>query len=185
MSTTQQIGISPPSGQVDVVEAKVVADACATGSNIAEDGLMTPMTYESEENDEREIHWTPKLSVGIAEVDTQHQRMIGIYNLIVSIGRTGERKKMAELLEELGNETFAHFQYEEMLMSEAGYEQIRAHKEEHSRLLNELGEQVEDWRSRHISASELARFMYRWLIRHIVTTDVPMGRELTREFLRI
>lgn len=185
MSTTQQIGISPPSGLVDTTETKVTVDECATESGVVEDSLVTLMAHESEENEERGIHWTPKLSVGIAEVDTQHQRMIGIYNLIVSIDITGERKNMAELLEELGNETFAHFQYEERLMLEAGYEQIREHKEEHSKLLNELGEQVEDWRSRRISASDLARFMYRWLIRHIVTTDVPMGRELTREFLRI
>lgn len=185
MSTTQQIGISPPSGLVDMIEAKVTIDKRTTESGVVEDGLVTPMSCESEENDERGIHWAQKLSVGIAEIDKQHQRMIGIYNLIVSVGITGERKKMAELLEELGNETFAHFQYEETLMLEAGYEQIREHKEEHSKLLNELGEQVDDWRSRRISASELARFMYRWLMRHIVTTDVPMGRELTREFLRI
>lgn len=185
MGTTQQIGISPPGELVDMTEAKAAADGCATESDVVEDGLTTLMACEDEENEERGIHWNPKLSVGIAEVDTQHQRMIGIYNLIVSIGITGERKKMAELLEELGNETFAHFQYEERLMLEAGYEHIREHKEEHARLLNELGEQVEDWRSGRIPASELARFMYRWLIRHIVTTDVPMGRALTREFLRI
>lgn len=125
-----------------------------------------------------EIKWTKGIAVGIEEIDADHQKLIAIYNNVIWAEKARDRKQVASLLEELGNQTEAHFRREENLMKNYSYPSIATHQAEHKRLLEELDYEIEDWRTDRISSSLLVWFMYGWLLRHIVTEDIPLATAL-------
>lgn len=127
------------------------------------------------------IVWTSKLEVGVATIDAEHRAMVERYNAIVDASQSRDRKRITSLLEQLGNTTAAHFEAEEALMMQVDYAHAHDHRKAHQELLKEFGHQVDDWLANHISADFLCRFMYRWLVRHIVTADKPLGEAIKRQ----
>jgi hemerythrin len=127
------------------------------------------------------VVWTSKLNVGVEAIDAGHRAMVELFNSIIDCTPSNDRTQLAALLEQLGNVTAAHFETEEKLMDQFGYEDTAAHKNEHQKLLQEYGNQVDDWRENHISSVFLCRFMYRWLLRHVVTTDKHLGEAIQRQ----
>ena len=124
------------------------------------------------------IVWSGKLDVGVAVIDAEHRALVVLYNSIIDASTSRDRIRLAELLEQLGNDTAAHFETEDQLMAQFGYEDAAAHRKEHQDLLHEYGHQVEDWRANHISSEFLCRFMYRWLLSHVITADKPLGKAI-------
>ena len=127
-----------------------------------------------------QIVWTHKLDVGIASIDADHRAMVELYNAIVDASQSHDHERISTLLEQLGNLTAADFEAEDKLMSQVGYAHAHEHREEHQELLREYGHQVDDWRANQISADFLCRFMYRWLRRHILVADRPLGKAIQR-----
>ena len=126
------------------------------------------------------IVWSSKLDVGVAVIDADHRALVELYNSIIDASASRDRIRLAQLLEQLGNTTAAHFETEDKLMVQFGYEDAAAHRKEHQELLHEYGHQVEDWRENHISSELLCRFMYRWLLRHVIAADKPLGKAIQR-----
>lgn len=127
------------------------------------------------------IAWTSKIAVGIETIDAGHRSMIALYNDILVASKSGDKTKLATLLEQLGNATAAHFQSEEQLMSGFHYELAATHTGQHRRLLDEFAHQVDDWRKNHISAALLCRFMHSWLLRHIAASDLPLAKAIHQQ----
>lgn len=130
------------------------------------------------------VVWSSKFDVGVEAIDAGHRAMVELYNSIIDLTPSNNRTQLATWLELLGNTTAAHFDTEEKLMAQFNYEDAAAHKNEHRKLLQEYGHQVEDWRENHISSVFLCRFMYRWLLRHIVTTDRHLGEAIQLQSVR-
>lgn len=124
------------------------------------------------------IVWSGKLDVGVAVIDAEHRALVALYNSIIDASTSRDRTRLAGLLAQLGHDTAAHFETEDQLMAQIGYEDAAAHRKEHQDLLHEYGHQVEDWRANHISSELLCRFMYRWLLRHVITADKPLGKAI-------
>lgn len=127
------------------------------------------------------IFWTEKVAVGIEENDAGLRIIFALFNAILEARKSTDKRRLASLLEQLGDETAAHFQNEEMLMVKFGYEQTATHQEEHQKLLEEFANQVDDWRAGHISAELLCRFMHRWLLRHVAVLDTPLSEAIRRQ----
>lgn len=117
------------------------------------------------------IVWTNKLNIGVAAIDAEHRALVAVCNSILDVNRSRDSAELAPLMEQLGDLTAAHFETEEKLMAQFGYAHAVEHRKEHLDLLQEYGHQVQDWRANRISANFLCRFMYRWLVQHIMTTD--------------
>ena len=126
------------------------------------------------------VSWSDKYSVGVALIDAEHHALINLYNSILSVGISGNDAELPILLEQLGNATASHFESEEKLMAQFDYAHAAQHRLDHQALLDEYGRQVDDWRNRHISAELLCRFMYRWLLRHVIAADMPLGEAINR-----
>jgi hemerythrin len=131
-----------------------------------------------EERRWRPIVWSPAIEVGVEAIDDGHRGLIELYNLDREASQLKDRAWTGVLLERLGNATAAHFAVEESLMSGIDYQHAATHQEEHRKLLEEFADQVDDWRDRHNSAELLCRFLYAWLLRHIVAMDIQLGRAL-------
>ena len=131
-----------------------------------------------EERRWRPIVWTPNLEVGVEVMDSGHRGLIELYNSIRDASQLKDRAWTALLLERLGNATTAHFHDEETLMLGINYAHAAVHKDEHRMLLEEFAHQVDEWRDRHNSAELLCRFLYGWLLGHIVAMDIQLGEAI-------
>lgn len=126
------------------------------------------------------VSWSDDYSVGVELIDAEHHALVDLYNSILSVSKSGTNAELAILLEQLGNVTASHFESEEKLMAQFDYAQAAQHRIDHEKLLTEYAHQVDDWRNRHISAELLCRFMYRWLIRHVIASDMALGETINR-----
>lgn len=131
-----------------------------------------------EERRWRPIVWTPNLEVGVESIDSGHHILIDLYNSIRDASQLKDRAWTGVLLERLGNATASHFHDEETLMASISYPRVAVHKEEHRKLLEEYAHQVDEWRDHHNSAELLCRFLYGWLLRHIVALDIQLGKAI-------
>lgn len=126
------------------------------------------------------IVWTEKHLVGVDIIDAEHRALIEMFNSILAVSKSHNQAELAILLEQLGDATAAHFASEESLMAQFDYAHAAQHRIDHQKLLDEFGHQVDDWRNRHISAELLCRFMYRWLLRHVLASDMALGEAINR-----
>jgi hemerythrin len=83
--------------------------------------------------------WNRDMSVGVAEVDVEHQlqaRLVEALRDAVAGGR--DRAVLGELLQRIEDTSNVHFMSEELLMRLHAWERYEPHTEEHRRLLEEL-----------------------------------------------
>jgi hemerythrin-like metal-binding protein len=119
------------------------------------------------------INWTNQLSIGIAAVDSQHQRLVELVNsLFDSLSAGNASTVMPEIKQELIKYTKIHFRFEEELMQRNGYPKIDEHKAEHNKLVSEVEIMEKKFKSGN---SELVKFLKQWLVEHIKLADKEYG----------
>ncbi len=127
------------------------------------------------------IRWTKALSVGIADVDAQHQELFRRARAFAD-GLAGRSpREVGLLLSYLRAYAVTHFDEEEEVMRAAGYPRLRNHKAEHDRFMRDLlkmSRQQEKRRGPGVAPAELARWLEDWLVEHVSTTDGAMARFL-------
>lgn len=132
------------------------------------------------------LQWRDDLNVGIDFIDTDHQKLAELLIELSGLLRPGEAQVAAlEKLDEIIEFTRQHFRLEERLMMESDYDQFEQHKQTHEKLLREivtrrqkLTEGDEDVRR------EITGFLERWLMGHIVDSDMQLGAYLKRRMTK-
>ena len=128
----------------------------------------------------KDIAWGNMLSIGIDEVDDDHRKLVGLFN-ILNHSVTGEDAPvyLTAVLEELINYTAWHFSHEERLMLKYGYEEYAKHKAEHRKLIKSAKElQLKILLAGNLVEDEDMEFLECWLSEHILTADMRMGSYL-------
>ncbi len=124
------------------------------------------------------IEWKKEFSVGVAEVDHEHQELIALINeLHHVIQANGGRNQVLETLGEIFAQISSHFALEEKMMRESRYPALAEHKEDHETLLDELRnimDDVEDDGS--YDELRLADDLERWFTVHFNTHDARLHR---------
>jgi hemerythrin-like metal-binding protein len=130
----------------------------------------------------KDIVWGEILSVGVDEIDEDHRKLVGIFNILNHAVQTGESPEyLAATLEELINCTVWHFSHEERLMLKYRYPETAEHKAEHRDLIKSAQElQQELLRADKTVADEHIVFLERWLTEHILTADGRLGTYLSQ-----
>ena len=129
------------------------------------------------------ITWSNMLSTGIGEQDNQHKKLIEMINQLNDAMQAGKGSEvLGKVLSELVNYTVFHFGYEEKLMAQHGYVDTPAHKGEHARFVQTVG----DFKKKFDSGSavisvEIMNFLRDWLTSHIMKTDKKLGQELSKK----
>jgi hemerythrin len=113
------------------------------------------------------------LSVGVAELDTHHKRLFGLFNkLRSSLARGDQGSVTREVLAEVSNYTMYHFIAEEGLMEKFGYPGYTRHKEEHLKLISQTLQYIgEAYSDKADIGKEVHAFLVSWLKNHILITD--------------
>ena len=130
----------------------------------------------------KDIVWGDILSVGVDEIDEDHRKLVGIFNILNHAVKEGESPEyLAATLEELINCTVWHFSHEERLMLKHRYPEMDEHKAEHRDLIKSAQElQQELLRADKAVADEHIMFLERWLTEHILTADGRLGAYLAQ-----
>ncbi len=128
------------------------------------------------------IVWNESLVTGVAIIDEQHQILVNMFNeanhrLTESSGRS----VLEEIVRDLMSYALYHFDTEEDLMVEKGYDQQgrEAHFREHRSFSAKIsGLQQDLGQGKLISREELLSFLNGWLLNHILNTDQRLGKFL-------
>ncbi len=120
------------------------------------------------------LQWKGKHSVGIVEIDAQHQRMFAIMNELNDAMATEKAKGVLEgIIERLVQYTATHFVTEERLMKEYGFSGHDAHKRVHEQLAAKVRAFQADFRQGRVAMSiDVMHFLMDWLDQHILGTDM-------------
>lgn len=128
----------------------------------------------------KDIAWSKILSVGVAEIDDDHKRLITIFNeLNRAVASGGSAEYCAATLDELLKCTAWHFSHEERLMLKHGYPGRGPHKAAHEELI-EAARTLQGRLSAADAVMAEAEIVYleRWLIEHILAVDLKLGNFL-------
>lgn len=129
--------------------------------------------------DSIQVAWTQDLAIGHKLIDADHQHIFDTARRLQAeiMEEEPEYSIVGEVLVELIEHTGGHFRREEELMQEIDFPAYESHKREHALLMqkvNDLHRQFMDGRT-HI-AVEVADFIRYGLVRHIMKSDMELGR---------
>jgi len=125
--------------------------------------------------------WNDRLSVGIASIDKQHQKLVGLLNDFYDAVQAGHGKEaLAGLLASLIDYTKLHFAHEEQLFAKTNYPDAAAHKKAHDDLTRQVLEIQQKYaKGANVALStETLNFLKNWLLTHIQGTDKKYSSHL-------
>jgi len=126
---------------------------------------------------EADVH--DRLTVGIPEIDADHQRLMKHYLALIRSLETGQdTNAFARTFDGFLQEVEEHFAREEAIMLVLGYEDYDRHRAEHQKLARDAADFVHSVANRydHFDCLAVARYFHHWLIQHIETHDKDIGR---------
>lgn len=117
------------------------------------------------------------LKLDIPEIDSQHETLIRLINLLhENMLQGADRATLDGLLTQLLEHTQIHFAYEEQLMSRYNYPGYEAHKSEHNRLMQHLVDLAERYTNGELLLSfAVVLELKGWAVVHIEKSDKPLG----------
>ena len=146
-----------------VSQVEPEADRLATGRNVA-------------------LAWSPRLMVGEASIDTQHQRLVELFNdLNEALHNASPQQRIAQVLTDLLEYTQFHFAHEAGLMKKFNFPGQRAHLAMHDDLVNKALNYKRRFESGEVVGVDLINFVRDWLTNHILKTDKELANFINQK----
>ncbi len=119
------------------------------------------------------LQWKSQYSVGIEAVDHEHRELIDLINRIYDrIAGEGDQAAVTVLFGDLLKGITSHFALEEQFMRAHHYDQLRQHKADHERLIDDIRDIMDDFEATAVVDGEtLAKRLDQWFSRHFETHD--------------
>ncbi|MDX2368939.1 MAG: bacteriohemerythrin, partial [Colwellia sp.] len=122
-----------------------------------------------------ELIWNEGMSVGIDAIDEDHKKIIAILAKLTSAeyGETSEQTINA-IFTELEHYVILHFAREEALLEQACYAELKAHKANHLKFIEQLPKLKQEWLTKDCLASseKITTFLHKWIVNHILVDDL-------------
>jgi len=75
---------------------------------------------------------------GVPEIEQQHQVLVNMVNKLNDAVKSNEsREDIYRIIDDVISYTYFHFEFEEQLMDQYGYPEIKAHKDKHKQLIQD------------------------------------------------
>ncbi len=119
------------------------------------------------------IEWSEEYSVGIEEIDNQHQKWISIVNeLHDSIMEARGISSLKELIREMEEYTDFHFSAEEEMLQKADWPELDRHKRIHFGFKQQITQLKRDiYSGELVLRSQVMSVIKNWLVDHILKED--------------
>jgi hemerythrin len=129
------------------------------------------------------LQWNTQYSVGIKQIDDQHQTWISLINALNDAMEKGEgQQAVARVYKQMMDYTRTHFSTEEKLMVECGYPAFAAHKMLHDSFVRDLESRKDLAGGGSTKAAlDAMRTLREWLIGHIQKEDKAYAPHLKRQ----
>jgi hemerythrin len=126
------------------------------------------------------LHWDDSLALGVAEIDDDHRKLIGLLNeLAVNISEQSAWDALEQVLTNLINYTAWHFRHEERLMQTYRFPGYLAHKREHAALIQEVTAfQNKFMAGEQDMTMDVVNLLKDWVLHHVMQTDRTMAEFL-------
>jgi hemerythrin len=124
----------------------------------------------------KNITWDESLTVDVEEIDEDHQKLVELYNILSHAVAEGDSTEYIDaVLEEMISFTVWHFRHEERLMLLYKYQDVEAHKVEHSDLIDSARELQQKFHEKKMLSEEDIDYLEAWLTGHILGHDMRLG----------
>jgi len=131
------------------------------------------------------ISWSKSFSVGVGQMDREHQRLVDIINNLYASMRSGRSKDaIGTILDELVDYTKTHFAHEERLMQEAGFGGYNDQKRAHEALVAQVAEIQGKYHAGTALGQEVMTFLKNWLLNHIQGMDKLYGPAMNKKGIK-
>lgn len=125
-----------------------------------------------------EIEWTPELSVGVDEIDQQHQQLFSIINQLLEarIHNLGHRAVLS-ILTRLVDYSDYHFRTEDNYLIENEYPLFLSHRKEHLAYIKKTGEWITALERKDTAPTDdMVAFLCGWWRGHVANSDMQYAR---------
>ena len=124
------------------------------------------------------IQWCEEYSTGISGVDFEHQELIALINSMYEmLGDSPDKSSIINCLGDIYGRISSHFALEERWMEQHNYDEYQDHRQDHERLLDDIGDitdAVEN--SSKLNAEELREKLDNWFLIHFKTHDARLHK---------
>jgi hemerythrin len=126
------------------------------------------------------IEWRDDFSVGVPDVDHEHQELIRLINeLHDAMSHDNSDVTVMDFLGEIYAHVAAHFALEEKIMRERNYDQYSDHKADHETLLDELRDIMDDYEENAFFSDDIfANTVGSWFSDHFRNRDARLHKHL-------
>ena len=119
-----------------------------------------------------EFTWKDEYSLGNAQIDAEHQRLLELANAVATLANSGEQMtRIKENIVALYDYVKTHFQHEEEYMLQLGYPQYEEHKKLHEGIIAEMNTIMKHSGNLDALVYKFKRLMHVWVLEHILTED--------------
>ncbi len=122
----------------------------------------------------KKILWDESFSVGVEVLDQQHKQVVEIINRLIDEPAEGfGPDEVARVLDDLTKFVHYHFQTEERLLAERGYEDLQTQQAEHREFRNELaGLCMGSMKDHTVIPINALLYLKEWWVDHILVKDM-------------
>ncbi|BDG04225.1 bacteriohemerythrin [Anaeromyxobacter oryzae] len=124
------------------------------------------------------LRWTSELSVGVPEIDVQHEELFERVDALESAILRRDRAAAVRVLRFLLEYVRLHFAAEEALMAAFAYPARAAHEAEHAgfaRTIEDLARVLDAEGATAALVHRMEREVSSWLRDHVFSTDLALG----------
>ncbi len=126
----------------------------------------------------KKIAWSEEFSVGVAELDEQHRKIIELINTLTdATGGEGGVDSIAHVINEMHSYIIDHFSTEERLLKRKKYPELDAQKASHDAFIKKFSYIcLEVARDRDSATQNLTEYLSHWWSSHILEDDMQYKR---------
>jgi hemerythrin len=119
------------------------------------------------------IAWNEGFSVGVGDIDKQHQQLIRMINDLNDAMKAGKGKEaLTQIVKRLADYTVGHFGTEEKHFDHFNYPDKLNHKKAHAEFISKVSEFQQGLESGKVALSiQVMNFLSDWLKTHIQGVD--------------
>ena len=131
------------------------------------------------------VQWDETLSVGVREIDAQHQKLLSLINELHESMKEGKSREMLDqVVSRLKDYARTHFSTEEKLMRQTGFPGFEEHRVQHDKFIEKVLDFELEMSEGRTSPLEVARFLMDWYVRHVKGTDRKYAGHLQSHGIR-
>lgn len=131
--------------------------------------------------------FTDDCLIGVEKLDNEHRELFRIINeamrLLGNEFKEDKYDDIVQILNELKDYTEYHFRHEEKYMEEINHPELLLQKRQHMEFTTKINEldAIVDFREQHEVLEELLKYLVTWLYRHIIGSDIMIGKMMPME----